>query len=161
MSISKTLYEQNVRVRVCGLLRKNNSILLLKHQNIGKDKFLWSPPGGGVDFGESIMDTLVREFFEETHLMIDPQEYLFVNEYIDHRFHAIEIFFSVKYISGKLQLGGDPEVPANEQILTEACFLDFEKIKNLPKTQIHNIFQFCDHPKEVFDLRGFFNFRNI
>ena len=161
MSISKTLYENNVRVRVCGLLRNNKGILLLKHQNIGKDRFLWSPPGGGVDFGERTEDSLKREFREETNMEIAPIRYLFANEYMDHKFHAIELFFEVEHIRGELKLGRDPEVPRKEQILTEARFLSFKEIKELPETQIHNIFRYSGDPKDVFEYRGFFNFMNI
>ena len=72
--------EGKVRVRVCGILHENGKILLLKHESIGPAGYLWSPPGGGVEFGESLVETLEKEFLEETNLSIKVGNYLFTNE---------------------------------------------------------------------------------
>lgn len=159
--ISKMIYEKRVRVRVCGILVNENRILLLKHDGIGKDEFLWSPPGGGMEFGEMAEDTLKREFFEETHITVNVREFMFANEYLDGKYHAIELFFLVDYVSGDLILGKDPEVPDNEQILSEARYMNFPEINTLKFTQKHNIFQHCSTLEELFALKGFFNFKNI
>ena len=47
-----------VRVRVGGILIENDQILLLKHEGVGKKEFLWSPPGGGMEFGENAEENL-------------------------------------------------------------------------------------------------------
>lgn len=149
-----------VRVRVGGILCENEKILLLKHKNLGPAGYLWLPPGGGVEFGESLHEALKKEFLEETNLKIDVGEYLFTNEFIKQPYHAIELFFMVKRASGTLKLGKDPELPENQQILEEAKFFTLEEIENLPKNTIHNAFQTAGDQYKITDLRGLFTFKH-
>ncbi len=152
---------KHTRTRVCGLLVKDESLLLLKHTGLGPNGFIWSPPGGGVEFGETVEEALVREFMEETSIEVEIAEFLFVNEYIDKRFHAVELFFSVLYKSGHLKLGLDPEMRPGEQILNEAKFHSWEEIENIPAYNIHNAFRFCDNPIDIVNLKGFYKFHNF
>lgn len=160
-SASKRLYEQKVRVRVCGILVQNDHILLLKHQGIGTGGFLWAPPGGGLEFAENAHTALIKEFKEETHLDIKVENFLFVNEYQDVRYHAMEIFFQVSKLGGQEKLGTDPEVPPNEQILTELRWIHFDELNNLPKMHLHNIFHELDHPSMILESSGFYKFEGI
>jgi len=51
------------RVRVSAVLRWDDQILLCRHEKPGKE--YWLLPGGGVESGESLVDALHRELFEE------------------------------------------------------------------------------------------------
>jgi 8-oxo-dGTP diphosphatase len=51
------------RVRVSAVLRWDDQILLCRHEKPGKE--YWLLPGGGVQPGESLVDALHRELFEE------------------------------------------------------------------------------------------------
>ena len=51
------------RVRVSAVLRWDDQILLCRHEKPGKE--YWLLPGGGVSAGESLVDALHRELFEE------------------------------------------------------------------------------------------------
>ena len=53
------IYGSRVRVRVCGLCWKEDKLLMVKHKSLQKEGF-WSPPGGGIDFGQSIEETLKK-----------------------------------------------------------------------------------------------------
>src|SRR5689334_22177916 len=52
------------RIRVSGLLRWENRLLLCRHEKPGRGEY-WLLPGGGVDAGESLVDALHRELREE------------------------------------------------------------------------------------------------
>ncbi len=137
---NRSPFEKKVRVRVCGVLEKDNEILLLKHLRIGPGGYLWSPPGGGVEFGQSLVETLKREFLEETHLRIEVEEHLFTNEHLDDVHHAIEFFFRVRLLSGDLKLGEDPELASDRQMLADAQFFSSQALKNLPLDTVHAAF---------------------
>lgn len=154
-------YQQKVRVRVCGLLLINDRLLLLKHDGIGKKGHLWSPPGGGMEFGESATDCLKREFKEETNLEVSVGPFLFTNEYQDLKLHAIELFFRVELIKGELKLGMDPELSAKNQILSAAKFFSNSELLNIDPVEIHNAFRYCHQPIELVNLKGFYFFQNI
>jgi ADP-ribose pyrophosphatase YjhB (NUDIX family) len=51
------------RIRVSALLRWNDRVLLCRHEKPGKE--YWLLPGGGVNTGESLVDALHRELWEE------------------------------------------------------------------------------------------------
>jgi 8-oxo-dGTP diphosphatase len=51
------------RIRVSAILRREDRILLCRHEK--GDKGYWLLPGGGVNSGESLVDALHRELLEE------------------------------------------------------------------------------------------------
>lgn len=134
--ISKT-FGNRLRVRPCGILIENQKLLLIKHINIGEEELFWSPPGGGQKFGETIVNSLKREFLEETGLNVEPINLLLVNEYLHLPLHAIELFFHVKNVGGKLAIGIDPELGAEYQIIQEMKFFSITELHALPQAQLH------------------------
>ncbi len=140
-------FGNKLRVRTCGILVEDDKLLLIKHHALGDREFLLCPPGGGVDFGESLHDSLVREFKEETGLDISVKKLLFVNEYIEVPLHAIEFFFEVEKIGGTLSLGTDPELD-DRQIITAIDWFSIEQLNMIidhhKHTCLHNINQFND-----------------
>jgi len=155
----EALFQGKVRVRVCGILTEESRILLLKHENLGPAGFLWSPPGGGVEFGDSLHETFVREFKEETNLDVSVGLYLFTNEYIDKKYHAIELFFEVTRVGGQLKLGHDPELPLANQMLSEARFFTKEELLKLPQNVLHNAFSNTNKQNTINELEGLITFK--
>jgi len=147
----------HVRVRVGGILVENNKILLLKHLGVGPDEYLWSPPGGGMEFGSDAKANLAREFEEETHLQVKVNQLLFINEYMDDHIHAIELFYEVEKIGGILKLGQDPEM-GEGQILADLAFFGEKELQNEHKSRLHNMFHAINKPQEVLNLKGYFKF---
>ncbi|MDQ4139277.1 MAG: NUDIX domain-containing protein, partial [Bacteroidota bacterium] len=87
--ISEPHYSGKLRVRVCGICFHLNKILLIRHKPFAHNtEGLWSPPGGGLQYGESMKEALIREFKEETGLGIEVNEFLFIHEFISLPLHA-------------------------------------------------------------------------
>lgn len=90
-----------LRVAVYGILKNKESILLQWNPIVEK----YNLPGGAVELGEKIKDSLVREYHEETGISVkvtklfDVKEDFFVfgNEYA----HSILLFYEVEKINGQ------------------------------------------------------------
>ncbi|TRX49837.1 NUDIX hydrolase [Fulvivirga sp. M361] len=156
--IVKAMYSHKVRVRVCGLCFEGASLLMVKHIGLGEKGILWSPPGGGMEFGETAEQCLMREFEEETGLIIEPVEFLFVNEFKNENLHAIELFFSVRRTGGYLKKGNDPELPSHHQLIKAVKFVTFDELKVMPVENKHNVFRKIDDISDVLNMRGYFKF---
>ena len=151
------LYGNRVRVRVCGICVQENKILLIHHTGVGKKGSLWSPPGGGLDFGESAEQTLIREYKEETGLDILVKEFLFVNEYLEAPLHAIELFFRVEITGGMLAKGVDPEMGANKQIIQELRYWSLEDLSLQDPLLFHSTLLNRQNISELLTKTGFFS----
>ena len=151
MDTVESVFGNKVRVRVCGLCYKEDKILLVKH-NLGSYN-LWNPPGGGVNFEESLEEGLVREFEEETGLSITPGKLLFVNEHIKFPYHAIEIFFNIAHWEGILKKGTETEMHSKD-IIEEVKFVSPEELKKIKKDELHKILKNCIYPRDILAIRG-------
>jgi 8-oxo-dGTP diphosphatase len=134
-------YTGKLRVRVCGILLEGKKILLVRHRGINGQYSLWSPPGGGLAYGEKIKDCLVREFREETGLDVKPARFLFMHEYLKEPLHAIELFFEVESLGGSLKTGSDPELGADAQLIQTVAFKTLAELRQEKDAEIHQIFE--------------------
>ncbi len=155
-SEAKELFENKLRVRACGICFQDNSLLLVRHNGIGSNGQLWSPPGGGLKFQESAEDALIREILEETGLHVQVRSLLFVNEYFDRKLHAIELFFEVTVTGGELIKGVDPELLKQHQMIEEVRFVTFEELNLLSDEIKHNLLRGRLSKKELLNMRGYF-----
>ena len=115
------------RVRVAGILIEDDRILLIEHTK--NNRKYWLVPGGGVDWGESAAEALIREFKEETSLDIEVEKFLFISETIapDKQKHVINLYFKIKKAensSNIMKLG-------EEEMLTDLRFIPEDEIKNI------------------------------
>ena len=120
------LYGNRIRVRVCGVCIENEQILLVCHHPILGEKDYWSPPGGGVEEGETAEEALKREFLEETGFKIVVGKLLKIKEFVQPPLHAVELYFSVKILEGNLIIGYDPEMNVNEQLIKDVSWLPLQ-----------------------------------
>ena len=81
--------------------------LLLVNAWPGGQSDLWCAPGGGVERGQSLTETLIREVAEETGLRIGVGEPALVNEFHDPAgsFHQVEVFFRASILGAVLDPG--------------------------------------------------------
>jgi 8-oxo-dGTP diphosphatase len=147
-------FGNRLRVRVCGLLVQEGTILLIKHTNLGEGGYLWSPPGGGLHFGESISECLQREFLEEAGLQVRIKQFLFVYEFLEPPLHAIELFFEVEQIGGVLKLGKDPEMSQESQILQEIAWVDYDFLKQEKPDCVHWAIRQAESIENLLQCKG-------
>jgi 8-oxo-dGTP diphosphatase len=145
------IYGNKVRLRVCGLCWQNATLLLVMHR-MGSNDF-WAPPGGGVEYQETVEGTLKREFLEETGLEVEVGKFVFGCEFIKNPLHAVELFFEVKKVGGVLASGYDPEL----QLIERAQFLSWKEIKAIPEKSIHGVINKCIDLESFRQLRGFYS----
>jgi 8-oxo-dGTP diphosphatase len=156
------IYTNRVRVRVCGLCWKGEKLLMVNHRGLTPGSF-WSPPGGGVEFGETVQEALVREFTEETGVDILPEQFRFICEYIQQplpsgqaSIHAVELFFAVDHLKGEALKGSDPESDAEHQLITDVKYLSIEEILAIPPDERHGVFRLIKSAADLKSLTGFY-----
>lgn len=130
--MSANIYRNRVRVRANGVLIQSSSVLLVKINSPARNNMVWMPPGGGLEFGESLQECVAREFHEETGLNVEVDEFLFLNEFIKDPIHAVELYFKVTQTGGKLKLGNDPEHDADSQLIKDIKWVPVSSLHNLP-----------------------------
>ncbi|MDX1640862.1 MAG: NUDIX domain-containing protein [Balneolaceae bacterium] len=143
-------FSNKVRVRACAVIVKNSSILLTKINSPTRKEPIWMPPGGGVEFGETVEEALLREVKEETGVQIKKHQLLWIHEFIEEPYHAIEFYFRCEVIGGDLVKGTDPELQSNQQMLID---LDFIPLKESNELDIEPKFikEFCKAGGEFFE----------
>ena len=119
-------YGNQLRIRICGICVQDNKILLINHSGLNESNEFWSPPGGGLQFGETIEECLKREFLEETNTIILVGKFLKIREFLKPPLHAIELYYEVKIASGIVKKGFDPDM--EEQIINDIQWFNFEQI---------------------------------
>jgi 8-oxo-dGTP diphosphatase len=131
MTADQSPFGNKVRVRVCGLLIRNGEILLAQIHSPVTNNLIWTPPGGGLQFGEPIEECLKREFKEETNLSVKVGDLFHVNELVRKPHHAIECYFEVKQVGGKEKIGKDPELTWDRQLLHDLQWIAIEELSDI------------------------------
>lgn len=83
-------------VRVYGLLIHESKILIIREPFAGTiiDKF----PGGGLEYGEGLIDCLKREFIEELNLEIEVESHFYTQDFfLQSRFDESEQIIMIYY----------------------------------------------------------------
>lgn len=146
------IYGKRVRIRVCGLYWSHEDILLVEHQHLHEDSF-WSPPGGGIEYGETAHAALTREWMEETGLQAGSIEFAFTCQFIKDPLHSIELFFMVKEVEGNVVTGFDPELP----IIRQVKFIGPDELASMSPASLHGIFRLARTKDEFRQLSGFYS----
>lgn len=95
-------------VRAYGIAVRDGRVLLVRSSSPLIDPPLWWLPGGGIDFAESPVEALTREFEEETGLRAHDPELLDVLSDVrrrpnGERVHAVRIVYRVRAGEGDLR----------------------------------------------------------
>lgn len=133
-------YGNRLRIRVCGILRIQNGILTVGSVLEKEDTIFWSPPGGGLEFGESLTDALKREFREELNIHITVGNLAGVHEHLALPLHAVELFYEVSsQEADKITLGIDPEETDTAPTLHDIRIITKKDVQNNAQNKFHPI----------------------
>lgn len=122
---------KRVKVGVGAILIKDGKLLLgLRNPDSKKaDSELhgegtWTMPGGGVEFGESLEDTIRREVYEECGIKVYKTKFVSLSVERVHDAHFITLGFLCE------QFSGEPEI--REEDIVEWKWFELNKLpKNL------------------------------
>lgn len=129
--------EKATRRTARGLVVHGRALLLMERwrrdAKTGKERHYFSIPGGGIEPGETPEQAVVRELFEEMHILVRPLR--MVGKQSDGG--TQHIFFVCTYLSGAPNLHpGSPEAKRNHQDNRyQPAWVshdDFQKIKLYP-----------------------------
>ncbi|MFS0673562.1 NUDIX domain-containing protein [Ornithinibacillus sp. 179-J 7C1 HS] len=133
-----------IRSSVQAVIVKNEKVLTVK--KVAYDnKTMYILPGGGQEHGETLKEAVVRECMEETGLIVEAKELLYVSEYIgknhqhaewDSHVHVVAHLFLCSIIDEKGFNKGsetDPEQVALEWLpIVELSNYEFYPSKIIP-----------------------------
>jgi ADP-ribose pyrophosphatase YjhB (NUDIX family) len=115
---------QNIRIRAAGILVKDGKILLVRHEK--NNKSYWLIPGGGVDFGESVEESLIREYREEVGITIKVGPMVLVHDTIppDRHRQGLNLYFMVSAEQFDIHVTQDA-------VLRDAAFYDLKEFVDM------------------------------
>lgn len=118
-----------INIRVYAAALKDGKVLVLHEEYAGEQ--LMKLPGGGLEFGEGVLDCLHREFEEELNAQIRIVEHLYTQEeFLVSRFRENEQLLTIYYIVEILD--------ETEFIILDPCI---EKTDWIPINTAENPFQ--------------------
>ena len=139
------LYPDRPIVGIGAIIMHDGKILLEKRKN-DPGKGRWSVPGGVVELGENVIQTVIREVKEETGLDVAEPEHIDVVDQITRdeggriKYHFVIIDYLVKLKGGMLKAASDADElewvslsEVEKYDLTGTFRAFFERNKNLLK----------------------------
>ena len=125
---------------------ENGRLLLIERAN-DPHRGRWAVPGGKVEWGESLTDAAAREAEEETGLVVDIGDVVWVGEAMSPRsdvpdHHNILIDFRATVVGGVLSAGSDAAA---------AAFVPMVEARQLPLTPTMQELLNCIDPPSTHD----------
>ncbi|NBA87392.1 NUDIX domain-containing protein [Emticicia sp. CRIBPO] len=115
-----------MNIRPALVLLKEGKILTMRYRYGERD--VYNLPGGNVDFGEGLKDTLIRELVEELNLEVSVGDLLFVAEVHLKEKQTLHCVFKGEVLSG------EPVLNPEQTTAHEVCWLEPE---NLVETNLY------------------------
>jgi len=118
-----------------GLLLRGTTLLLVRSCYEQAPLPLWTLPGGRQEPGETIAQTIVREYLEETSLQVCIDELAYVSESIDANadLHVVNCTFWVS------ESDTDVQPASNDPKVVEAKFVPVQEAPDLLRADVLRI----------------------
>ena len=95
------MIENKIRPLALAIIRNDNRILVIPGYDPKKDEHFYRLVGGGIEFGETALEALRREFKEELNLELEAPELLDVVENIftfdNKKGHEVVFVYEAKF----------------------------------------------------------------
>ena len=115
-------------IRVYGLLIFENQLMILKEPYAGE--ILYKFPGGGLEFGEGVIECLEREFLEELNLKITKTHHFYTQEgFLASKFRKNEQLLTVYYM---VEVESITELKLLDNSIEEVIWCDLNKYQKSP-----------------------------
>jgi 8-oxo-dGTP diphosphatase len=128
---------QRVRLAAYAWCERDGAVLLTRIALDGPGGGLWTLPGGGLDFGETPVDGVIREVAEETGLAAEPGRLLGVRSAVlepaetisGHRIQTVGLLYLGRITGGELR----NETDGSSDL---ARWVPVEDLAELPKVDL-------------------------
>lgn len=93
------------------VLDDHDRVLILRRQHSEHGSGQWCLPGGKVDYGDTVLETVAKELKEETSLACEGARYLFFQDSLPPepgKMHCINFYYEVE-TSGELALNAESD----------------------------------------------------
>jgi 8-oxo-dGTP diphosphatase len=121
------------QVGVAVIIAHDEHVLLLKRKG-SHGAGTWAPPGGHLEFGESLEECAVRETFEETGIVIDNVQFVAITNDVlalEQR-HYVTVWMEGAHLSGQATVTYPDKVQdvvwAPWDALPQPLFLPFQNV---------------------------------
>lgn len=112
-----------MNIRPAIVLIDDNKILTMRYQY--GNEAVFNLPGGNVEFGESIENTLIREMEEELNIKTETKEMICVGEVHLEKKQTLHLIFSGRIISGT------PVLNPKETTALEIVWISLNDLTNI------------------------------
>ncbi len=128
------------RVAIYGVYSKNGTVLMVKDTQSKQ----WEFPGGGIEVGESEIDALKRELYEETGLSLndvalDPINLISSTEELFYDLPSQEAWLTRRKFYLIFNLSGILSADGNGSDVTEVSFRKIHSLKNSVSLTINGV----------------------
>lgn len=114
-----------MNIRPAILIIQDNKILTMQYRYGDADVF--NLPGGNVEFGETMSDTLAREMGEELNLQVAVGEMITIGEvfFPEKKKHTLHAIFKGEIIEG------EPTINPSETSALNIKWIDIQQLSNI------------------------------
>lgn len=129
---------QKTHLGIYAIIEKDDFILVVKKTR-GPYQGMWDLPGGGPEFGESIQETLKREVFEETGLILSEALLLknvaFTVAYEENH-QIITLHHTCLIYKATVESFSCLQPDIHKEDVAGACWIKKEELKTMPISKV-------------------------